>query len=123
MGKADRASVHVGRVAERDCTGAEHLRLRGELDVDLEADDRFPAAHDGASSLAARNVGAVSNPIAPSSAYAARRMRFSENAGPMNWKPTGKPSARPQGIEIAGRPARLTGIVQMSLMYIANGSA
>ena len=50
-------------------------------------------------------------------------MRFSENAGPMIWKPTGRWPARPHGIEIAGSPARLTGRVQMSLMYMASGSA
>ena len=43
-------------------------------------------------------------------------MRFSLKAGPMSWKPTGRPSLSPQGMQIAGRPARLAGIVQMSLM-------
>ena len=41
----------------------------------------------------------------------------------MSWKPTGRPSLSPQGILIAGRPARFTGIVQMSHRYIESGSA
>ena len=65
----------------------------------------------------------MSNPMAPSSACAASSMRFSLNAGPMSWKPTGRPSLRPHGMLIAGRPARLAGMVQMSLMYMASGSS
>ena len=50
-------------------------------------------------------------------------MRFSLNAGPMSWKPTGSPSLSPQGMLTAGSPARLAGMVQMSLMYMASGSS
>ena len=50
-------------------------------------------------------------------------MRFSLKAGPMSWKPTGSPSLSPQGMLMAGRPARFTGMVQMSHMYIDSGSA
>ena len=50
-------------------------------------------------------------------------MRFSLKAGPMSWKPTGRPSLSPHGMLIAGRPARLAGIVQMSHTYIESGSA
>ena len=50
-------------------------------------------------------------------------MRFSLNAGPAIWKPTGRPSESPFGIEIAGMPASDIGTVQKSLRYIASGSA
>ena len=115
--QAHRAGVRVGLVALGDGAAAEHLGLRVELDVDLEADHRLPGASCsprcapcravGARPAAAsrrparaesRKVGAVSKPIAPSSACAASRMRFSLNAGPMSWKPTGRPSLRPQGM-------------------------
>jgi hypothetical protein len=43
--EADRARLTVGRGAEHRWTAAEHLRARGELRVDLEADDRLVAAH------------------------------------------------------------------------------
>ena len=43
VGQADRAGVDVGVVAERELAAAEHLRPRSQLDVDLEADDRFVA--------------------------------------------------------------------------------
>ena len=49
-------------------------------------------------------------------------MRFSLKAGPMSWNPTGRPSLSPHGMLSAGRPARLAGMVQMSLMYMASGS-
>ena len=39
-------------------------------------------------------------------------MRFSLNAGPASWKPTGRPSLSPQGIEIAGMPASDIGTVK-----------
>ena len=64
-----------------------------------------------------------SKPIACSSAWAASRIRFSLNAGPAIWKPTGRPSARPFGIETAGMPASDIGTVQTSFRYIASGSA
>ena len=41
----------------------------------------------------------------------------------MSWSPTGSPSERPQGIEMPGSPAMLTGSVQASARYIATGSA
>ena len=37
---------------------------------------------------------------------------FSLKAGPASWKPTGRPSASPFGIEMPGMPARLIGTVQ-----------
>ncbi len=46
-----------------------------------------------------------------SSACAASRMRASLKAGPAIWKPTGRPSERPHGIEIAGMPASGIGTV------------
>ena len=41
----------------------------------------------------------------------------------MSCRPTGRPSDRPHGTEIPGRPAMLTGRVQASARYIATGSA
>ena len=40
----------------------------------------------------------------------------------MSCSPTGSPSESPQGIDSAGSPARLDGIVQTSERYIASGS-
>ena len=39
-------------------------------------------------------------------------MRVSEKAGPAIWKPTGRPSDSPQGIDTAGRPASGIGTVK-----------
>ena len=71
-----------------------------------------------ASVLIGPPAGSASKPIAASSAWAAASSRFSLNAGPAICRPTGSPSDRPHGIEIAGIPARLTGIVQTSERYI-----
>src|ERR1700760_2516014 len=113
--EADRADVHVGRIAEREVTAAEHLGPGLELDVDLQPDHRLVAAHVLAPP--------ASKPIAPSRAWAASSIRFSLNAGPASWNPTGSPSLSPDGIEIAGIPASGIGTVQKSLRYIASGSA
>src|SRR5439155_23153906 len=104
--EADGARAGVGRLAERQRARAEHLRPRRELDVDLEADDGLVVV-DGH-----RRASEPSKPITCSSAWAASRMRFSLNAGPAIWKPTGRPSARPAGIETAGMPASDMGTVQ-----------
>src|SRR5689334_4970197 len=111
--KADRAGARVGLLAEAQLAAAEHLRAGLELDVDLEADDGF---------VVHAKAFAPSKPIACSSAKAASRMRFSLKAGPAIWKPTGRPSLSPLGIEIAGMPASDMGTVQKSLRYIASGS-
>src|SRR4029077_10062788 len=102
--KADRARARVRRLAERQPAAAEHLRVRLQLDVDLQADDRLVFAQV--------NALVESKPIACSSAWAASRIRFSLNAGPASWKPTGSPSDSPHGIEIAGRPASEVGTVK-----------
>jgi Asp-tRNA(Asn)/Glu-tRNA(Gln) amidotransferase A subunit family amidase len=49
--------------------------------------------------------------------------RASSRAGATNWMPTGSPSssARPDGTEIPGTPARFTGIVVTSLRYMSAG--
>src|SRR3954452_20942065 len=65
----------------------------------------------------------ASKPIACSSACAASRIRFSLNAGPAIWKPTGRSSLSPLGIEIAGRPASEIGTVNRSSRYIDSGSS
>ena len=41
----------------------------------------------------------------------------------MNCKPIGRPLDCPQGTEIPGKPAKLTGVVNKSLAYIVNGSS
>src|SRR5205085_3624035 len=87
----------------------------GELDVDLQADDRLPVAQ--------ARTPLPSKPMLDSSAWAASRIRFSENAGPTIWKPVGRPSLRPSGMEIAGIPASGIGTVKKSLRYIARGSS
>ena len=46
---------------------------------------------------------------------------FSENCGPISWRPTGSPSERPHGIERPGRPAMFGGIVSTSERYMASG--
>src|SRR5919197_1210232 len=116
--EADLAGVRVRGLAEAQLAAAEHLRPRAELDVDLEADDRLVrdrVAHDRTCD--------PSNSRACSSAKAASRTRFSLNAGPASWNPTGSPSLSPQGIEIAGIPASDIGTVKYSLRYSASGSS
>ena len=46
--EADRACARVLGLAPDVLAAAEHLRPRLQLDVDLEADDRFPLSHEGA---------------------------------------------------------------------------
>ena len=41
----------------------------------------------------------------------------------MSWRPTGSPSAKPQGTEIPGLPARFAGTVNTSARYISSGSS
>ena len=101
VAEADRADERVRLLAERERAAAEHLRPRAQLHVDLDADDGLvvhPHRHP-------------SNAIDFSSACAASRMRASLNAGPAIWKPTGSPSERPHGIEMAGMPASGIGTV------------
>ena len=74
-------------------------------------------------SQSATRTGEPSKPIACSSACAASRIRFSLNAGPASWTPTGSPSERPAGIEIPGSPASDIGTVQKSCWYMASGSS
>ncbi len=51
-------------------------------------------------------------------------MRSSFIAGAIIWNPAGSPSssAKPEGTDIPPMPAKLVGIVAMSLRYIAIGS-
>src|ERR1035437_10003177 len=47
----------------------------------------------------------------------------SENKGPLNCIPNGRPEdEKPEGIEIAGRPAKLAETVKISDKYICKGS-
>src|SRR6266487_2504434 len=45
--QANGAGARVRLTSEARLAAAEHLRVRLELDVDLEADDRFPVRHGG----------------------------------------------------------------------------
>ena len=59
-----------------------------------------------------------------SSTAAARKSTGSARAGPSSWTPTGRPSAPvPKGTEMAGWPARLDGMVNVSDRYIDKGSS
>ena len=81
--------------------------------MDLEADDRLVGDVGGALRLGGHaRAGELSKPIACSSAKAASRIRFSLKAGPAIWKPTGRPSLSPHGIEIPGMPASENGTVK-----------
>src|SRR5690606_38417509 len=71
-----------------------------------------------ATSVAGESVGA-----AASSTAAARNMGTSPSDGARTCTPTGSPSVPvPKGTDMAGWPARLVGIVQMSLRYMVSGS-
>src|SRR5262249_13210208 len=103
--EADGARVRVLPRTEARLAAAEHLRLRLELHVDLEPDDRVPAgAHRSRS-------GTPSKPIACSSAWPAWKRVFSPNWRPISCKPTGSPSESPDGMLSPGNPARQEGIV------------
>src|SRR6266850_8475529 len=108
------ADLRVGGRAERRRAAAKHFRLRPQLHVRLEPDDRFPGAAHHASSVAGTTR---------SSAYAASIISSSKNAWPISCPPIGNPFTRPIGSEMAGRPARFAVTVKMSDMYIAIGSA
>src|SRR5438067_997187 len=118
MAEADGARERVRRLAEAGRAATEHLRARLQVDMHLEPDDGLPAvcAHRSPS-------GTKSNPSARSRAWPARKSVFSENCGPINWRPTGSPSERPHGIESPGIPAMFDGIVSTSERYIASGFA
>src|ERR1700730_11275488 len=88
--------------------------------MDLEPDHGLIGAPRA---VAHRRAALPSKPIACSSAYAAASRRFSLNAGPASWNPTGSPSLSPEGIEIAGTPASGIGTVQKSFRYIVSGSS
>ena len=52
-----------------------------------------------------------------------KKILFSSNTFPINCIPTGNPLvSKPQGILIAGSPAKLTGTVSKSDKYIESGS-
>src|SRR5919109_1064026 len=130
MTQADRAGARVRLRSVLDPAAAEHLRLRLQLDVDLQADDRLPDHGNRVSHLSpllpltdahARRGGTVSNPIARSSAWPTRKSVFSANCGPISCSPTGSPSERPHGMFRPGRPARHDGIVSRSERYMASG--
>ena len=100
----------VCRLAEGDGTAAENLGIGAQLRVDFEPDDGFvlclhdfsPEAPGGASILPRRR----------SSASAAPKRLFSAKGAASSCTPTGSPSeVRPAGTDIAGRPARLAGMV------------
>ena len=139
MPQADRADPRVGRLAEGHLAAAEHLGAGAQLHVDLEADDRLPAAVHRRPPrprrrLAERRSRAL--PDAParsgattstfsfcSTAWAASSRPRSEKCGPMSCRPTGRPAEKPAGMLMPGSAARFTGMVQRSERYMASGSA
>ena len=91
-----------------------------ELHVHLEPDHHLvPLAPGGARR---RDHRCASSPSARSSAYAATNICRSSKWLAMSWPPTGSPSTRPIGSDIAGTPARFAVHVKMSLRYISYGS-
>src|SRR5258708_1080578 len=115
-----RAGVHVRRCTKLRGAGAEGLRASLELHVDLESDDHLPF-HEHPIDPFLRHA-CASAPRARSSAYAAVNIFISSKCAAMSCPPTGRPSTRPIGCDIAGTPARLAVAVKMSLMYISYGS-
>src|SRR5579875_1727674 len=114
--------MDIWEVAEGKLAPAEHLGARLQLNVNLEADDRLVLDLFAHAVSFPRRAGPPSKPSACSSAKAQSSSRFSLKAGPPSWNPTGRPSLRPQGMEIAGMPASDIGTVQKSFRYIASGS-
>ena len=110
--EADRAGVRVRRVAEATARSAQNIFVRvDELDVDLQPDDGLVLDRAGHAASAA-DAAAVEAERAARARARRRGSRFSLNAGPASWKPVGRPSERPLGIEIAGIPASDIGTVQ-----------
>src|SRR5690606_20167400 len=124
----------------------EHLGGGAELDVDLDAEDGVEAGDglvvvdevdglDGAHHFAPCAIVASSGALASSGppqvssssasrAPPTRYRRSSARIGARNWTPAGSPSsASPLGTEMPGVPARLAGMVAMSLRYMAIGSS
>src|SRR5689334_1112817 len=110
--EAHRAGVRVRRRAEVGGAVAEGLRSRLELHVHLEPDDHLVAVGDAGGRGGGHRC--ASTPSARSSAYAVRNMRSSLKCGAMICPPTGSPSMRPIGCDMAGTPARLAVTVKMS---------
>ena len=122
MAQADRADARVRLVAEA-VRAARRTSWSGvQLDVDLEADHRLPRVPlMPAPPARGRHADRTRSPARARARPS--RIRFSANAGPISCRPTGSPSESPQGIEMPGQPARLTGTVSTSHTYIASGSS
>src|SRR5450756_2844093 len=96
--------MRVGLVPERRAAPTEHLGLRGQLNVNFQADRR---SHD-------------SPPSAVKRTFAEDRSSASLQLGPMSCSPIGRPAAPfPAGNEMAGTPARSAGIVNTSALYLS----
>src|SRR5882724_5322658 len=108
--QADVVDLHRARPVEHAWSRAEHP---------LDREHEVGGAIDDCPHLS--RSGTVSKPIACSSAWPVRKSVFSENCGPINCRPTGRPSDRPHGIERPGSPAMLGGIVRTSVRYMASG--
>src|SRR5687767_2969450 len=74
--EAHRACLRVLAGTEPERAAAEHLRLRLQVDVNLQSDHRLPVHRS--------RSGTVSNPIACSTAWPMRKRPFSPNCGPMS---------------------------------------
>ena len=119
----------LGSPAETVGGRREHLRLGGQLGVDLEPDHHFPAIGKQVGFVAelsgcgrrgamhgAGSVDGLSHGAIPSSAAATRYITGSPSMGASTCTPTGRPWAPvPKGTDIAGWPVRFDGMVQTSL--------
>src|ERR671932_1649026 len=124
----DQPELALARL-ERELEVADQHGPRAVEDARLGAED--PARRDDElgrpvldpphAAAPARRVGTGSKARARSSAWPARKSVFSENCGPISWRPTGSPSESPHGIERPGRPAMFGGIVSTSERYMASG--
>src|SRR6185503_6582060 len=114
-----RARIRVRSRAKIRRTPTEDFRRGLEVDVYLQPNDHLV--------LVAPILRRVAHSCAPlpstrSSAYAAANICRSSKWLAMNCPPTGSPSTRPIGTDIAGTPARFAVHVKMSLRYISYGS-
>ncbi len=106
--QAHLAGVRVGRLAEGQRAAAEHLRPRAELDVDLQADDGLVVGH----ALPAPGRGVVEADRLLERVGGVEEAILAEGRARRAESPTGSPSLRPHGIEIAGIPASGIGTVK-----------
>src|SRR4029077_7059647 len=132
--EADRTCIAVGRLVRIvRAARAEHLAACEQLRVHLQTDHDLVALEVGLTlrrgclhahaATSASGERTVCHSVACSYACATRKTRASSNRGAITCRPTGSPSMNPQGTDMPGRPARFTGSVTTSHMYIERGSS